>query len=230
MKEKPGRRLLQYGLALLVPLVIIGGLFWPWLGFLAAAMMVLMLTLMFFRGRWYCGWLCAMGAFHERMTTRVSLHRDLPPLFTKPWFRGLFFLLLMGLMITRLIQAGGDPEKTAAVFVMMWTVATVIALAFGVYFKPRAWCSFCPMGTIQGIFSPKTFLLQVNGNCSECGICRRVCPIQTFPGAYKNKGEVPSLECMRCKSCVENCPKKALTLPSPTTFRSPLENRCSGKR
>ncbi|MFH7320529.1 4Fe-4S binding protein [Desulfurivibrio sp. D14AmB] len=213
IREKASRRTIQYFLAPLVPLVIIGGYFYPYLGYLALAMMITMIGLTFFWGRWYCGWLCAMGAFHERVIARISLGREMPELFKKSWFRWLFFAALMGLMTSRLVMSGGDPAKIGAVFVMMWTVATTIAIAFGLYFKPRSWCNFCPMASMQGVLAPKTNLLQVSADCKECGLCRKVCPIQTYPGAYKEQGAVPSLECMRCENCVVNCPKKALSLP-----------------
>ncbi len=213
VREKASRRTLQYFLAALVPLVIVGGYFFPYLGYLALAMMLTMMVLMFFWGRWYCGWLCAMGAFHERITARISLNREMPPLFKQTWFRWLFFVLLMGLMTTRLAMSGGSPSRIGAVFVMMWTVATALAIAFGIYFKPRAWCNFCPMGSMQGVLAPKTYLLKVGPECKACGLCEKVCPIQTYPGAYRKQGTVPSLECMRCENCVLNCPKKALSLP-----------------
>jgi ferredoxin-type protein NapH len=213
IREKPHRKTLQLFLAPLVPLVIVGGFFFPYLGFVALAMMILMLVMAIFRSRLYCGWICAMGAFHERILARVSLKKEMPALFKKNWFRWLFFAGLMSLMIFRLASSGGDPARVGAVFVMMWTVATTLAVGFGLYFKPRSWCNFCPMGTMQGYLTPNTYLLQVSSECKECGFCRKVCPVQTYPGEHKEQGFVPSQECMRCGNCIVNCPKKALSLP-----------------
>lgn len=212
VKERKSRKIIQYFMAPLVPLVIIGGIYQPYLGYLALGLMITMLVMTFFRGRFYCGWICAMGAFHERVLSRVSLKREIPDLFKKTWFRGLFFAGLMSLMVSRLIMSGGDPAKIGAVFVMMWTVATGIAVVLGLYYQPRSWCNFCPMASMQGVLSPQTHLLRVAPDCKQCGLCRQVCPIQTNPGNYRAQGFVPSLECMRCENCVLNCPKKALSL------------------
>jgi len=212
IRENKKRKIIQYLLAPLVPLVIIGGIYQPYLGYLALAMMITMISMTFIWGRFYCGWICAMGAFHERVLARISLKKEMPQLFKKTWFRWLFFSGLMGLMISRLIMSGGDPAKVGAVFVMMWTVSTVIAVAFGLYFKPRSWCNFCPMASAQGVLSPGKYLLQVSADCKQCGLCQKVCPLQTNPGAYRDQGFVPSLECMRCENCLVNCPKKALTI------------------
>jgi len=212
IKEKKGRKIIQYFFAALVPLVIFGGIYQPYLGFLALTMMITMMGMAFFWGRLYCGWICAMGSFHERVLARVSLKREMPELFKKSWFRWFFFVALMGLMVSRLIMSGGDPAKVGAVFVMMWTVSTVIAVAIGLYYKPRSWCNFCPMASMMGVLTPKTYLLRVASDCKQCGLCQKVCPIQTNPGGYKDQGFVPSLECMRCENCVVNCPKQALTV------------------
>ena len=197
IRENKKRKIIQYLLAPLVPLVIIGGIYQPYLGYLALAMMIAMIGMTFIWGRFFCGWICAMGAFHERVLAKVSLKKEMPPLFKKTWFRWLVFIGLMGLMISRLLMSGGDPAKVGAVFVMMWTVSTVIAVAIGLYFKPRSWCTFCPMASLQGLLAPSKYLLQVSADCKQCGLCQKVCPLQTNPGAYKAQGFVPSLECTR---------------------------------
>lgn len=205
------REKLQWLLTPLVPAVVIGGYFWPYLGFIAIGMLALMVGLTFLRGRYYCGWFCAMGAFHERILARISRNRNMLPLFKSTWFRVLIFMLMMGLLLTRLIMSKGDPALIGAVFVMMWTIATGIAVGLGIFFNPKSWCSFCPMGTMQALLAPKTYLLAVADDCRQCGYCSQFCPIETNPGTYKNTGYVRSIECMRCARCIENCPKGALT-------------------
>ncbi|MGV1098565.1 4Fe-4S binding protein [Thiovibrio sp. JS02] len=213
MKEKPNRRYFQLAMVPLVPLVVIGGFFWPFFGYIAIVMMLFMLTLALFRGRYYCGWFCAMGAFHERVLSLVSRNREMLPLFKQAWFRWLVFVLMMGLLLSRLVLSGGDPARIGATFVMMWTIACSIAIFVGLLWKPRSWCAFCPMATFQGILSPRTYRLRVDAGCRECGICRQVCPVETYPGACKKSGYVKSADCMRCGNCVENCPEQALSLP-----------------
>jgi polyferredoxin len=221
MKEKKSRKIIQWALVPLVPLVIIGGYFWPRLGYLPLVMMVIMLFTSLFRGRFYCGWLCAMGAFHERVVARFSLKKKMLPVFKARWFRWLIFILMMSLFAARLGLADGDPDKTGAVFVMMWTLSTGIALALGLIWKPKSWCSFCPMATFQGNVSPCQYLLQVADSCKGCGICHKLCPLETNPGSFKAQGFVKSLDCMRCSTCVLNCPKKALE------FKSASKSQCA---
>ncbi|RJX36220.1 MAG: 4Fe-4S binding protein [Desulfurivibrio sp.] len=210
MKEKRSRRITQWIMAPLVPLVIVGGYFWPYLGYVALAMMLLMFILTLFRGRFYCGWICAMGAFHERVLALVSRKRNMLPVFKAKWFRWLLFILMMGILAMRLISAEGDPAKIGAAFVMMWTLSTGLAIFIGFFWQPRSWCAICPMATFQGVIAPCNYLLQVAPSCKGCGICRKSCPIETNPGSFKAQGFVTSGDCMRCGNCVVNCPVKAL--------------------
>ena len=110
-------------MALLLPFVIVGGYFYPKLGFTVVGMITLFMILSSQRGRFYCGWLCPMGAFHERILTKVSLHRPIPPIYKTSWFRWFIFVIMMGFMLSRLWAAWGDPEAVGGVFRMMWIVS-----------------------------------------------------------------------------------------------------------
>ncbi len=208
------RKISQLLMALLLPLVVVGGYFCPRLGFIVLGLITLFLVLASQRGRFYCGWLCPMGAFHERILSLVSLKRPIPPLFKTSWFRWLLFLVMMSLMGFRLVNAGGNVLATGAVFRFMWIVSTSIAIGLGFYFKPRIWCVICPMGSMQGLSSTNTYLLTVDESCIQCKKCLKVCPISTYPGGYKPESgsvHIPSIECLRCSNCVTNCPKKCLS-------------------
>jgi len=196
----------------LVPLVIVVGYFWPYLGFIALGFILLLFALVWFRGRFYCGWICPMGGFHERILAKVSLKRHMLPLFKKTWFKWLVFVLMFGLMTGRLIMSGGDLETIGAIFVMMWTLSTGFAVALGLVWMPRSWCSFCPMGTMQGLLAPRIRQVHVLDACRQCGLCQKACPVEINPGSFRAQGVVPGKDCMRCLNCVEVCPHKALSL------------------
>jgi polyferredoxin len=211
-KEMPARRVLQWILVPMVPLVIIGGYFWPYLGYIAIGFLLLLFVLVWFRGRYYCGWICPMGAFQERALAKVSGKRPMLPLFKKAWFKWLVLVLMMGLLTARLFMGGGDPEMIGATFVMMWTLSTGFAVALGLFWKPRSWCSFCPMGTVQGLLAPKARRIHVSEACRQCGLCHKACPLEISPGSFREEGVVPGKDCMRCLNCAAVCPQKALSL------------------
>ncbi|MGA1868235.1 MAG: 4Fe-4S binding protein [bacterium] len=208
--EKVQRRLIQWITIPVLPVVIIGGYFWPYLGFIVGGLIIFFILLSIFKGRLYCGWFCPMGSFYERILSAISLKKDIPALFKKTWFRWIMFMLLICFFVSRLVWAGVDPLKTGIVLSRMWIIAMSGAIIIGIIFKPRSWCRFCPMGTVQGMIGKKSYLLNIMEKCTQCGVCLKVCPIETYPGLAKERGTVNSEDCIRCANCVVNCPHNAL--------------------
>lgn len=133
----------------LLPLIVIGGLFYPLLGYLVIAMMALLLSLSFFRSRYWCWHLCPRGAFLDIALSKVSAKRPTPKIFTVQWFRWFIFALFMSFLIIRITRTGGNYIAIGAVFVGMCVITTIIAIILGVITKHRGWCMICPMGTFQ---------------------------------------------------------------------------------
>lgn len=132
-----------------LPLIVIGGLFYPLLGYLVVAMMAIFLTLAFFKSRYWCWNLCPRGAFLDSVLSKVSLSKPLPKSFVKQWFRWLIFVLFMSFLIFRIVHTGGNLIAIGSVFVVMCILTTIISIILGVLTKHRGWCVICPMGTLQ---------------------------------------------------------------------------------
>jgi len=143
-----------------LPLIVIGGLFYPLLGYLVVAMMAFLLILSFFKRRYWCWNLCPRGAFLDIILSKVSIKRPLPKLFTKQWFRWLIFILFISFLTFRIARAGGDYIVIGSVFVVMCVTTTIISIVIGSITKHRGWCMMCPMGILQEkvyeISHPKT--------------------------------------------------------------------------
>lgn len=132
-----------------LPLIVIGGLFYPLLGYLVVAMMAVFLSLAFFRGRYWCWNLCPRGAFLDIILSKASANKSIPTIFAKQWFRWLIFFAFMIFLILRIISAGGNLIAIGAVFVGMCVLTTIISIILGIATKHRSWCAICPMGTLQ---------------------------------------------------------------------------------
>lgn len=132
-----------------LPLIVIGGLFVPVLGYLVVAMMAFFLTLSFFKARYWCWHLCPRGAFLDIAVSKVSRKRPAPRVFSKQWFRWLIFLIFISFLAFRIIRSGGDVIVIGSVFVGMCLLTTIISIILGVATRHRSWCAICPMGTLQ---------------------------------------------------------------------------------
>lgn len=132
-----------------LPLIVIGGLFDPLLGYLVIAMMAFFLVLAFFAHRYWCWNLCPRGAFLDIVVSKLSINKPFPPFFMKNWFRWVVFIFFMGFVIYRLTRTGGNWFLIGAVFVSICIITTIISIILGVASKHRAWCAVCPMGFLQ---------------------------------------------------------------------------------
>jgi ferredoxin-type protein NapH len=139
----------QYIMIWLLPLIVIGGLFYPLLGYLVIAMMAFLLSLSVFKGRYWCSALCPRGAFLDVVISRVSINKNIPVVFTRQWFRWMLVVLFMGFMVFRIMKQGGSLIAIGTVFVSMCLLTTVISVVLGIITKHRSWCVICPMGTLQ---------------------------------------------------------------------------------
>jgi ferredoxin len=86
------------------------------------------------------------------------------------------------------------------------------------------------MGMFQGLIGLRAYRLQVGEGCRECGLCEKVCPIETNPGSMRELGIIKSADCLRCGNCVVNCPAKVLSFTArpASTSEEPLSDKEKG--
>ena len=194
-------------LGIIVLIVSIAGIWYPKLGYFLLLVFASLMIISPFRGRWFCGNLCPRGSFNDFWLGPISRRVKIPPILRSMWIRVPIFVILMGFMIFRIISAQGVVDKVGMVFVTMCIVTTSISILFGISIAPRAWCSFCPMGTVQRALGKNKYQLKLDQDkCIDCKICQKVCPMQLKPN------EVPlSPDCIKCERCIDACPKEALS-------------------
>jgi ferredoxin-type protein NapH len=136
----------------------------------------------------------------------ISRKAKIPAILRTMWFRAPIFIALMGFMIFRIIQTQGVVDKVGMVFVTLCIMTTSASIIFGVFIAPRAWCSFCPRGTLQRTLGGSKYQHKVDKEkCIECSKCQKVCPMQLPINEILDKPD-----CIKCARCVEACPKEAL--------------------
>ncbi|KJJ83703.1 4Fe-4S ferredoxin iron-sulfur binding domain-containing protein [Candidatus Omnitrophus magneticus] len=95
----------------------------------------------------------------------------------------------------------------------MLTSTTFVGIVLALIFHQRIWCLMCPIGTMSSWLGKNKYPLKIDSKlCVDCKICGKVCPIEIEPYKFKNspKKTVQDADCLKCASCVNICPKKAL--------------------
>jgi polyferredoxin len=147
------KRIAQLIMVWFLPLIVIGGLFVPTLGYFVFFMMLFFLTLSYFKGRFWCSHLCPRGAFLDLVLSKFSLKRKIPKIFLRPKVKWIFFILFMAFFIFQLVISPKDLYFIGFVFVKMCIITTTIAILLGIPLPERTWCAICPMGSLQAKIS-----------------------------------------------------------------------------
>ena len=190
-----------------VPIVAIGGWFFPYLGLFVIACMFAPVLVAIKRGRHWCGWLCPRGALFDGVMSRISPKRKIPAVMRSKGFRLGAMLVLMGMMVVQLILAWPDPAAMSRVFVLLLGVTTLAGIILSLVYRPRTWCSFCPMGTMANWLSHGKRPLSISESCRNCNACARVCPMSLTPQTV----DATHADCLKCNRCVEKCPHQSIS-------------------
>lgn len=205
------RRTVQLMLWPIVVIVIAFGWRYPWLGYSVPVVMLMGMIGGVMRGRYVCGHLCPRGAFFDRIMPGLSRKRTIPSWLRSPWFRWPVFAALMAFMVYRIAQNPTDFNHWGRVFWLMCTVTTAIGVVLAVFIHPRAWCTFCPMGTMQSALDRGQHRIVIDAEkCIECRACEKTCPMNLAIIGHKTEGTVADHDCLRCCQCCSVCPKQAL--------------------
>lgn len=202
-------------MAITFPIVLIGGWFYPLLGYFIPACMLLGIGIGIFKGRKWCDWLCPRGSFFDVFIKPVSQKRKIPKFFKGLPLRIGFLSFLVLLMTIQLIRRWPNPYKIGMFFALLLTVTTILGLILAFVFHQRTWCCFCPIGSLGNWVGKSKYPLKIDSKlCTECRLCSKTCPIQIAP--YDFKGErvesVKDGDCLKCGLCAAACSKPALRL------------------
>lgn len=215
-------------------LVAIGGLWEPKLGLLVLFIMAGLTATAFFTGRYWCGNFCPHGSLFDVLLSPISLNKKIPSfLKSKVMIIGFFgfFMFNFSRKVLRVLKLWGSLQfldRLGFVFVTTYLMVLIVGGLLALLVNPRVWCQFCPMGSIQKLSyslgkalgvakkTDKKVTISNTSMCHLCGKCSRVCPFQLTPYLeFSENNQFDNINCIRCSTCVENCPAAILSLATP---------------
>lgn len=206
----PSRSRYKWSLALLMLLVLGAGWKYTYLGFMVPVVMIAGVIGASLKGRIVCGKFCPRGSFFDTWFKPLGGSSKVPKFLTNPLFRWSVMVVLFSFMFFQLAENIDSAAHWGAVFWRVCLITTLIALVVGVLYRPRAWCSFCPMGTIQGAICGGKHPISISAACVTCGICEKICPMGHDIAYSRESGTVVNSDCLHCGDCVAVCPRNAL--------------------
>ena len=138
-----------------IVLTAVGGYFFPILGLVVPLMIVIALVLNQRSKRTFCSSLCPNGRFFSSGLSKVSRRHRLPASLYSPEIRRMLCGFMLFCVINLLVRSGGSIAQVGRVFWAIYLLSVGLGTLMGLFFKPRAWCSLCPMGTLQDTIATK---------------------------------------------------------------------------
>ncbi|MDD1679924.1 MAG: 4Fe-4S binding protein [Methanomicrobiales archaeon] len=174
---------------------------------------ILILVLSFIFGRFYCGYLCPVGAAQEAVsrvsprTVRVT-QKTLTGA-VRLGVLGAFFLAGCTVSFGLLYPFGIRDFFSLSFSAAFFSFIGVLLVSVMVY---RPFCRFiCPFGALAAFAAmPAVFKIHRTEACIDCGNCERVCPTDEAKRSDL-KGE-----CYLCGRCIDTC-----STPGALRYRRP---------
>ncbi len=197
-----------------------------------------LLVLTIFLGRFYCGWICPLGALQDfaallrRSRLKKNIHdNDYRPIYRLKYLilttflvMAAFGMLQIGLLdplvlLTRAMTTSVLPSidrgeswlfLTSREFDLGWIAGLLlISVLIAAVYRPRLWCKLlCPLGALLGVFS-RWSIFHVRRSLDNCDDCR-ICAANCPAGAEPDKNLRKS-ECMLLLNCLETCPSGSIS-------------------
>jgi polyferredoxin len=171
--------------------------------------LVLILLLTFVFGRFFCGYVCPIGAVQEllsRLPIKQKRITNKKGIIIVHVFFFILFVLLGVMLSINMLNLFGIYDffnlQISSIFIIVFILLMVVSII--VY---RPFCRLvCPYGLLLSIASIKSiFQLKRNENCVDCGICEKKCPTdESLINSFKQ-------ECYLCMHCQKVCSEDGIS-------------------
>lgn len=184
-----------------------------------------------FWGRFFCGYICAFGSMQEFLNfiaKKLKIKQiEIDPKIDKylKYIKYIIIVLLIIVWTLNITINNISPWNVFGIYssYKAWTDFTsfltlggflLLLIMFSSMFIERIFCKyFCPLGGVFSIISKLRLynIKKKSSKCVNCNICTKICPMRIDVNNETNiYGKVKSGECIDCFKCIDSCNPKSL--------------------
>ncbi|MFA5782785.1 MAG: 4Fe-4S binding protein [Bacteroidales bacterium] len=205
--------------------------------YMGLIMLIAILLISFFAGRYWCSYLCPFGGITEIISKIVPQKIKInyswipSPAVRYGYFAAALMLPAFGIgnicgtfcNVTVISNLFGSTTNSAYLIMIqtfsgLVNLGMIILLGF-IAVGGRAYCNFlCPIGAADAIInwlgSKVKFFKRIRideNKCTNCGLCIKECPVWAIEKKENNTTKINQISCIPCKICMEKCPEKAIS-------------------
>jgi polyferredoxin len=104
-------------------------------------------------GKSHCSHICPRGSFFGVVLNKISFQNKVPKWIAKKTTKNILLILMFSNFIVSAILSFPDPVLIGANLFRMMTISFAVGLLLGIIYKPRTWCTVCPMGHAAGMIA-----------------------------------------------------------------------------
>lgn len=104
--------------------------------------------LIFFKGRFWCNWICPRGHFYSYFVKYISRNKKHPDSLRNTTLQFLVMFFITSLLIYNIAINWGDWIAISRIFIILITFTTIVGITIGAIYQPRSWCRICSAATI----------------------------------------------------------------------------------
>lgn len=98
------------------------------------------------KGKIHCSYYCPRGSFLGRFLDKFSIGYNVPHFMQKTKFKNLILILMISVFSISLYKGGLSLQNIGITLFKIILITTIIGIILGIFYKPRVWCTICPMG------------------------------------------------------------------------------------
>ncbi|SHG91048.1 4Fe-4S binding protein [Tepidibacter thalassicus] len=98
------------------------------------------------QGKVHCSHYCPRGSFLGKFLSKLSLGYNVPAFMKAKLFKHTILVSMLTSFSLSLYKGGLTLTNIGATIFRLVLITTIIGIFLGIIFKPRTWCTICPMG------------------------------------------------------------------------------------